>query len=129
MQGADGDRFLLMSDEIDPETGEIRSVGAFKLDKVEVNINDKLFESYHDNIANRIRKANKALPSVLIDYDESKLGTTSGEGILQAVNFYNAMTTDDRSHLSRMFAEVFKYSDNKLIAANDNWNITPLKLI
>ncbi len=129
MQGADGDRLLLMSDQIDPETGEIRSVGAFKLDKVESNINDKLFESYHDNIANRIRKANKALPSVLIDYDESKLGTTSGEAVVQAVNFYNAMTADDRSHLSRMFAEVFKHSDNALIAANDNWNITPLKLI
>lgn len=128
MQGADGDRLLLMSDEIDPETNEVHS-GAFKLDKVESNINDKLFESYHDRIANRIRKANKALPSVLIDYDESKLGTTSGEGILQAVNFYNAMTDDDRSHLSRMFAEVFKYSDNEIIANNDNWAIKPLKLL
>ena len=107
----------------------MKSAGAFKIDKVEVNIDDKLFESYHDNIANRIRKANKALPSVLIDYDESKLGTTSGEGIIQAVNFYNAMTADDRSHLSRMFAEVFKHSDNELIAANENWNITPLKLL
>src|SRR5690606_14889126 len=116
---------LLMSDEIDPETGEIRSVGAFKLDKVESNIDDKLFESYHDHIANRIRKANKAFPKILLEYDESKLGTTSGEAVLQAVNFYNAMTADDRSHLSRMFAEVFKHSDNALIAANDNWNITP----
>ena len=129
MQGADGDRVLLMSDEIDPETNQIKETGAFKLDKVENNINDKLFDQWEAAIANKIRKANNALPAVLIDYEASNLGTTSGEAIQQAVSFYNAMTRDDRSHMSRMFQDIFKHSAIPELAANENWNIMPLELI
>lgn len=128
-QGADGDRVLLMSDTLDPETGQIKTTGAFKIEKVDSNIDDKLFDSYHAELTNRIRKANKALPAVLIDYEESSLGTTSGEGIVQAVNFYNSMTADDRSHMSRMFREIFKHSDIPELANNEDWDIKPLQLI
>lgn len=128
-QGADGARILLMTDEIDPETGEVKDTGAFKIEKVDSNINDKLFDSYHAELTNRIRKANKALPAVLIDYEESSLGTTSGEGIVQAVNFYNSMTADDRSHMSRMFMEIFKHSDIPELANNEDWSIKPLQLL
>lgn len=128
-QGADGERILLMTDEIDPESGEVKDTGAFKIEKVDSNINDKLFDSYHAELTNRIRKANKALPAVLIDYEESSLGTTSGEGIVQAVNFYNSMTADDRSHMSRMFREIFKHSDIPELAKNEDWSIKPLQLL
>jgi hypothetical protein len=129
MQGPDGDRIVLMSDEIDPETGQIKEQGAFKLDKVDNNINDKLFEQWEVAIANKIRKANKAFPAMLIDYEASNLGTTSGEAISQAVSFYNAMTRDDRSHMSRMFEDIFKHSNNPVLANNENWHIKPLELI
>ena len=128
LQGADGDRVLLMTDEIDPETGQIKETGAFKLDKVESNINDKLFEQWEQALTNKIRKANKALPAVLIDYEASALGNTSGEAIQQAVAFYNAMTSEDRAHMSRMFRDIFKHSVIPELAANTNWDIVPLQL-
>lgn len=129
MQGGDGDRVMVMAEEIDPESGNIKETGAFKLDKVESNINDKLFDQWEAAIANKIRKANKALPAVLIDYEASNLGTTSGEAIQQAVSFYNAMTRDDRAHMSRMFEDIFKHSVIPELAENDNWDIKPLELI
>src|SRR5690606_9134016 len=101
----------------------------FKLDKVENNINDKLFDQWEDALTNKIRKANKALPAVLIDYEAGTLGTTSGEAIQQAVAFYNAMTNDDRSHMSRMFKDVFKHSVIPELASNTNWDIIPLQLL
>lgn len=126
--GADGDNVLILEDEIDPSTGEIKKAGAFVIDKIESSINDKLFESWEKALMNNIRKANKALPSVLIDYDESKLGSTSGEGITQAVNFYNAMTFDDRQSISEMFKEIFSRSINPVLRSNTNWTIKELSL-
>lgn len=125
--GADGDPVLILEDEID-ENGEIKKTGAFAIDKIESNINDKLFESWEKSLTNNIRKSYYALPALLIDYEESKLGTTSGEAITQAVNFYNSMTEDIRKGLSSFFKEIYKNFDNEILKANDNWNIKPLKL-
>jgi len=127
--GADGDNFILIEDDIEQATADVKKVGNFLVDKIETNINDKLFENWERTLSNSIRKAIKALPAVLIDYEESKLGTTSGEGIIQAVNFYNAMTLNDRKIISEMFAEIFKNSENEILAKNENWNIKPIKLI
>jgi hypothetical protein len=69
-----------------------------------------------------------AIPAILIDYEESKLGTTSGEAIIQATNFYNAMTQDDRSKISDMFKELFENSAILGMAGNTNWKIKPLTL-
>ena len=119
---------MVLEDEIDPQTGQIKQTGAFAIDKIQSNVNDKLFENWEKGLANTIRKANKALPSVLIDYDESNLGTTSGEGIIQATNFYNQMTRDDRSLVSSMFKEIFSNAKNPDLRNNTNWNIKPLSL-
>lgn len=128
-QGADGDRILVMTDEIDKETDQIKKTGAFQLDKVESNINDKLFDQWEIAITNKIRKASNAVPQILIDYEASSLGTTSGEAIQQAVAFYNAMTNDDRAHMSRMFEDIFKHSDIPELSQNKDWDIVPLQLL
>ena len=61
--GADGSRVLLMLDEIDPETGEIKKNGAFAVDKIESNINDKLFENWEASLMNKIRRSQN-VPSI-----------------------------------------------------------------
>jgi hypothetical protein len=125
--GSRGDKTLVIETESD-ENGNIIENKAVKIDSIDSNIDSKLYENWEKEISNKIRKSIYALPSVLIDYDESKLGTTSGEGIIQAVNFYNQMTKDDRAAISRMFEEIFKNSDNEILAKNTNWNIKPLNL-
>lgn len=126
--GADGDSTIVLEDEIEPETGEIKPIGAFKFDQVKGSVNDKLFENWERGLTNNIRKAYSALPAILIDYEESKLGTTSGEAIIQATNFYNAMTQDDRATISQIFEEIFTNFDNEALKNNKNWNIKPLSL-
>lgn len=125
--GPDGDRVILLEDEID-ENGEIRSVGAFKVDKVGGSINDKLFETWQDSLKNKIRKAGKGIPEVLIDYDAGKLGVTSGEALIQATNFYNAITNDDRSLIASSFKQIFSNSINPKLREYQDWNIVPLSL-
>jgi hypothetical protein len=127
-QGVDGDNTLVLYDEIDPESGELKKSGAFAVDTIDSNIDDKMFDGWQRDLANNIRKAVKALPAILIDYEENKLGTTSGEGIIQATNFYNAMTRDDRESISEMFKEIFSNFDNQTLASNQDWTIKELEL-
>jgi hypothetical protein len=126
--GADGDNVLILEDEIDMNTGNIKKDGAFAIDQINTNITPDLFNSWEPSLINNVRKACKGVPAVLIDYDESKLGTTSGEGILQAVNYYNSMTLDDRAGISKMFKDIFKNSINQTLANNIDWDIKPLML-
>lgn len=126
-EGVDGSNVMVIYDEID-ENGEIKKSGAFDIDTVESSIDDQMFAGWQTDLSNNIRKAVNALPAILIDYDESKLGTTSGEGIIQATNFFNAMTKDDRKAISEMFKEIFSKFDNKILKENTNWEIKPLSL-
>lgn len=125
--GADGDSVLILEDEVDPTTGEVKKNGAFALDKIESNINDKLFENWETTIQNNIRKAIRSVPKVFINYDEGIFGA-SGESIIQATNYYNAVTQDDRNIISKMFAEIFSNSENETLRNNSNWNIIPISL-
>lgn len=77
------------------------------IEKIEQNVTDKLFDSYEGSTANAIRKAYYAIPQILIEYEDSKLGTTSGEALRQAADFYNQMTKDLRKELSGIFKELF----------------------
>jgi hypothetical protein len=127
-EGADGSRVGILEDEYDQETGEIKESGVFQVEKVDTGVDDKLFENWESSLSNKIRKANKALPAILIDYENSQLGTTSGEAIVQASNFYNAMTNDDRTLMSRVFSEIFSRSNIPELANNTDWSIKPLTL-
>src|SRR5690606_25752152 len=103
MLGADGDNAVMLEADVDPATGKISKDNDLALDYIDSSINDKLFENWEKNLANNIRKSVLAIPAVLIDYEESKLGSTSGEAIIQATNFYNAMTQDYRALISQSF--------------------------
>lgn len=125
--GTDGASTLTLYDDFDPETGDVKPSGSFKVDSIDSNINDKLFESWEKSLTNDIRKPFN-IPAILIDYEESKLGTTSGEAIIQATNFYNAITEDDRASLSEMFKEIFKHWKDPILSENKNWEIKKLNL-
>jgi hypothetical protein len=127
-EGSDGARVAIIEAEFDETTGDVKNAAAFKVEKVDTNVNDKLFENWEQSLANKIRKANKALPAILIDYESGKLGTTSGEAIIQAVAFYNGMTLDDRALMSRVFSELFRNSSNETLKANTNWKIEPFTM-
>ena len=131
MMGVDGNNVVVLTDAFDPETGELSKNGGFQVDEIKTNINDKLFESWEKNLANNIRKSVRGIPAILIDYEESKLGGTSGEAIIQAVNFYNAVTKDDRDLISNALKEIFLDSVIPYIKNKDDidWSIEPLKLL
>lgn len=126
-QGTGGASTITLYDEVDPKTGEIKANGAFKVDTIDSNIDDALFTSWEKSLTNDIRKPFN-IPAILIDYEESKLGTTSGEAIIQATNFFNSMTRDDRKLISEIFKEIFSNSVDEKLSTNQNWNIKEIEL-
>ena len=97
---------LAQGDISTDQTGEIID-DTFKLEKVEQNINDKLFVEWEQSIANNIRKSFKAIPKILIDAPEGIFGGQSGEAFKAAAKFYNEMTKNDRQKISNYFKELF----------------------
>lgn len=128
MMGADGDNVLVIEDDINPDSGELEKNNGFVVDKIQAQISPDLFENWEKSVANSIRKVVNGLPAVLIDYEEGKLSTTSGESIIQATNFFNAMTQSERKSISQAFSEIFKNSVIPELKNNQNWNIKPLQL-
>lgn len=126
--GVDGDGMWIIEDEPD-ENGEFTSTKGFKIDQLDSDIEDDRFENWPKELANNIRKAAQGVPAVLIDYEENKLGATSGEALIEATNFYNAVTKDDRAAVSEAFKEIFSNFDNETLANNQDWTIKPLNLI
>ena len=125
--GADGTRVIVMVDDIDPDTQEIKKNGAFAVDKIESSINPDLFENWEASLMNKIRRSQN-VPSIFLDYETNKLGGTSGEAIIQATNSYNATTSDARSLLSEYLQELFSNFADERLRNNTNWKIKPLKL-
>lgn len=127
-QGAEGATMLTLFDDIDPNTGEIKATGSFKIDTIDSNIDSEAFGAWQKELANNIRKSAKGMPAILIDYEEGKLSTTSGESIIQATNFYNAITKDDRAAISEMFKELLQNTEIPSLVNNEDWEIKPLEL-
>jgi len=123
---ADGDPVLVLEDDVDA-TGNISNAN-LKIDKIDSNIKAEMFEKLEPILTNRIRKAYYAIPAVLIDYDESKLGTTSGEALIQAVNYYNAITDELRTAFGNWLAGLLQETDNPTLQNNIDWTIKPLTL-
>lgn len=129
MMGADGDNCSIIEDQVNPETGKLDKEGGQVIQEtLTSNVNPRLFSDIEDSLTNAIRKANKALPRNLIEYETGSLGSISAESIEQSVAFYNAMTADDRASVSEMFKEIFSHSVNPILKNNDNWNIKPVNL-
>ena len=127
LTSVDGDQIVMITDDIDPQTGEIQQNGAFKIENIKTNIDATLFDTWHATLANNIRKVFN-VPAILVDYEQSKLGTTSGEAIIQATNFMNSITKSDRYQIERTFKEVFSTFDNEILANNTDWTIKELNL-
>lgn len=124
--GSRGDKALVVETPTD-ESGNIIENKSLKSTKIDTNIDTKTFENWEKDLTNKIRKAVN-VPLILIDYDEGNLGTTSGEAVIQATNFYNAVTEDARTSLEEMFEEIFSNFDNDILNKNTNWKIKPLSL-
>jgi len=125
-QGAEeGGSILLSEGAFTNNDGTV--VPPFDLKEIKQNINSNLFREYEDSCANNIRKCFNNIPPVLIDYQEGKLGGTSGESITQATEFYNAQTRQDRMAVSGIFRKLFKvWKDENFV--NRDWTIKPLSL-
>jgi hypothetical protein len=104
------------------EIGDKLSTG-FIIEKLEKNVNDKIWEHYEKSIANNIRKAVYNIPPLLIDLTEGKLGNTSGESILQAKTFLNEQTEDIRNTTSNVLWEFMQFFDG---FSRDMLKIKPL---
>lgn len=126
--GADGETVLVLTDDVDPDTGEFPK-NTLQIEKITGNINDKLFDSWEKSIADNIRKAPRNIPNLLINIEDGMFSGQSGEAIKQATAFYNAMTRDDRALISSAFKDIFSLSTNPILKNNDNWKIKPLELI
>jgi len=126
--GADGETVMAFEDDIDPDTQEFYK-NSFQIENIKGNVDNKLFQNWEKTVANSIRKSPRNIPAILIDYESSQLGATSGEAIVQATEFYNAMTDDDRTLISEAFEEIFKTSEIKELRENEDWSIKPLNLV
>jgi hypothetical protein len=128
MLGVDGDGLVIIEDEPD-ENGEYDDRKGFAVDQLDSDVQDDLFKDWPKQLANNIRKAAKNIPSMLIEIEDAIFSNQSGESIIQATNFYNAITEDDRTAIEEAFEEVFKNFNNDILRNNTNWKIKPLNLI
>jgi len=115
--------FMVLEGTFD-EDGNLKEGENIKIENIEQNIDDKIFESYEKSCINNIRKAYNAIPQILIDYEDSKLGTTSGEALFQASAFYNQMTEELRIAISESFKEMFSHWANQGLRVKE-WEIEP----
>ena len=125
--GADHDGAMMVLEGTFDATGKVIDGENVKIEKIEQNINDKIFESYEKSTQNAIRKAFNAIPQILIDYESSQLGTTSGEALRQASEFYNLQTIEPRMRIEQIFSELFSHWIDPALRDKD-WKIKPLIL-
>ena len=110
---------LMAESEFNEETGELIKGANFQLQKIEQNINDKIFESYEKSVANNIRKSFWNIPSILIEQQEGSMFGQSGEAMKAAFEIYNSDTKFVRASIEQWFKELFSHStDTRLQNAN-----------
>lgn len=124
---ADGDPVLLIEDDVDAN-GNISNTTGLRIDKIESNIKSEMFEKLEPIIENKIRKAFYSIPKTLLDIEESKLGTTSGEAFMAAINYYNAETFEIRTRFGQWLADILMEVDNIELKENNDWTIKPLNV-
>ncbi len=125
LKGArNADKILLLEDEFTSDNKD----GGLRIDKVDLNYNDKTFGTWPSEVSNNIRKAYKNIPVVLVDYEQGKLGNTSGESFYAAQNFYNSMTSEERLTVSMAMKEIFSNFYLDINPAKD-WSIKELEIL
>ena len=116
---------MVVAGEFDAD-GKLKTGDNIHVEAIEQNIDDKLFSTYETSTTNNIRKAFHAIPQILIDYEDGKLGTTSGEALRQASEFYNTQTKDLRKQVAMSFKQIM--SNWKDDMSNETFNIKQLTL-
>lgn len=125
MSGEHEASLLLLSGTFD-SNGEWISNSNIKIEKLEQNIDDKIFEGYEKTIANNIRKAFKVIPKILIDSEDSGIFGQSGAAFIEAIKFYNMQTSEYRTSVSQFIRKILSNHSDPQIAAITNYNIKPL---
>ena len=123
--GADHNKAIAVLEGSFNPDGSVIDNENVKIDKIEQNINDKMFEGYEKSTQNAIRKAFNAIPQILIEYEEGKLSGTSGEALREAAFFYNSMTVENRMKITQIFDELFRNHLDPSLRTR-NWEIREL---
>lgn len=125
--GPEGDKVLIIGSKFD-ENGNLLDK-SYKIEQIETTIDKDIFQNtFTQDTANSIRKSAKSLPALLIDYENNKLSGTSGEAIVQANNFYNAVTRGTREHVQEIIQEIFSNFDNDTLRTNQDWTIKEVNI-
>ena len=117
-------KLLLLEDEFTSDNKD----GNLRIDKLDVNFNEKLFDTWESTVSNNIRKCFKNIPVVLVDYEAGKLGNTSGESFTAAQKFYNSMTSEERQSISMLMKTIFDNFYQNINPSGD-WSIKELELM
>lgn len=125
MSGDHESSVLLLSGSFD-SNGEWISDSNIKVEKIEQNINDKIFEGYENTIANNIRKAFNVIPKILIDSQDASVFGQSGAAFIEAVKFYNMQTSEYRIAVSQFIRKILSNHADPNIAGLVNYNLKPL---
>lgn len=114
--GAENNGAIMVTqgDISEDQTGSVTD-DTFKLEKIEQNINDKLFVEWEKSIRANIGISYNEIPKILIDA-EVGVFSQSGESFKQAAKFYNEMTKSDRQKISIFFSEIFKHFHKPIIS-------------
>lgn len=118
-QGGDHKKSLLLVPAAFDGDGKFIESSNFKLEKIEQNIDDKIFESYEKSVANNIRKTMWNIPSILIEQQDSSMFGSSGESMKAAFQIYNSETRFIRKKIEQWFKDIFSHSDNPILQNAD----------
>ena len=88
---------------------------ALKIENLELNFNDKVFEYTEKSTANNIRKSFWNIPSILVEQQDSGFFGSSGEAIANAFKVYNQDTKMVRDFIASAFEKVMKHSTDEYL--------------
>jgi hypothetical protein len=118
-QGGDHKKSLLLIPATFDSEGNFVADANIKIEKIEQNINDKIFESYEKSVANNIRKSMWNIPSILIEQQDGSMFGSSGEAMNAAFEIYNAETRNTRKVVSNWLKNILKNSSNDILINAD----------
>lgn len=113
-EGGDHDSTILTSEAEFDEAGN-PIVTAFKLEKIEKNYNDKIFENWSKYSANNIRKAFHNIPSILIEQQEGGFFGSSGEAFKASFDIYNTELESIRMKMTQYFKRIFEFHRDEVL--------------
>lgn len=109
-QGSDNASSILMIE--DENIGKADKKGSFEFDKLDVAVNDKLFDSWIKNTEMNIYKTYN-IPEILVSVSKVGSMNISGDLIGQAKIFFTEQTEDVRSEVETELNKILKYTNNK----------------